>query len=113
MEKHLNPFVINSGSSVEDAARKIKKNRHRCLFVLAQGKVTGVISASNILKLLIDGGHPKALVDDHMSINIKFLTTRNADAAKTLMKEFGVSLIPILSHDFKLLDVISIEEIMI
>ena len=111
MDQDLDLFVINSGSSVEDAARKMKINRHRCLFVVAKGKVIGVISASDILKLLIDGGHPKAIVDDYISVNIKFLTVPDTSSAKSLMKQFGISLIPILSDDFELLDVISIEDV--
>ena len=107
MNKNLTQFCIYESETIISAIERIEQNNMRTIFVLnSTDKVVGVVSQGDILRAIINGSSLYVQVNKMMTTSFAYLTSKDLDKAIALFKTKYFSLIPILSDDFKLKDVI-------
>ena len=105
----LAQFCVNSDGIVKDAMSVIKRSHNRCAIVLNDDdKVVGVISEGDIIKLLTNGLTIYAPLSNVVQPSFKFITEYDLDAAKQLIRLYGISLVPVVSDEFRLIDIITV-----
>jgi CBS domain-containing protein len=93
--------------TIMNAIERIEKNNMRTIFVLnSSDKVVGVVSQGDILRAIINGSNLYVQANKIMTTSFAYLTSKDLNKAMKLFKTKYFSLIPILSNDFKLKDVI-------
>ncbi|MEK9132943.1 MAG: CBS domain-containing protein [Patescibacteria group bacterium] len=100
-------YTISKSATVLEAADKIQRNHLRCVMVLEGEKVVGVCSQGDILRLLLNGGNVYTIIDKVLKPSFVFLKEKDWNKAFLLMKQHGITLVPILDNEFRLLDVIT------
>jgi len=108
----LNNFKVNKDSTILEVLQVINNNQSRCALVMQEDKVLGVISEGDILRGLIKNMDIHASIRDLFQINLKFLDTHDYSKALKLFTEHGISLIPILDKNFRLLSLITLNEVL-
>lgn len=107
MNKNLTQYCIYETETIIDAIERIEQNNMRTIFVLnSSDKVVGVVSQGDILRAMIDGSSLYGQVNKIMTTSFAYLTSKDLNKAIGLFKTKYFSLIPILSHNFRLKDVI-------
>ena len=110
--RDLSDYVLDRGSTLLDAAQVIERNRSRCAVVVADVKVVGVIAEGDLLRAMLQGSTIYANVKNFIKLDFKYLKNRDEEAALSLFKVHGFTLIPVLDDDFHLIDVILISDIL-
>jgi CBS domain-containing protein len=107
MNKNLMQYCMNELETIINAIERIEKNNMRTIFVLnSSDKVVGVVSQGDILRAIMNGSSLYVQVNKIMTTSFVYLTNRDLNKAIQLFKTKYFSLIPILSNNFKLEDVI-------
>jgi len=104
-------FSIPIGETVLDAASKIQSNSSRAVIVISGGKAVGVVSEGDILRTLLHGGSVYARIETCFRPSFKYLTSYNLEQAWALVREHGITLIPVIEAGGELADVITLDEI--
>jgi CBS domain-containing protein len=110
--KDLSHFVIDINATIIQAIEKIENNRSRAVIVTLNTKVVGLISEGDIMRALLRG------MPIHQSLSIltmssfKYLTNPNMEKAFELMKKHLFTLVPVIDSEFKLVDVITMKDIL-
>lgn len=112
MDAALLKYTVPADCTLLDAVEAIKNNRSRCVVVVKDERVVGVVSEGDIMSAALAGTDLHAHVDDFVQHNFKFLPTRDIPQALALMRRFGVTLVPIVDHELHLLDVITIADVL-
>ena len=112
MATDLRYFTVDARGRLLDAAEAIARNRSRCVIVVAEGKVTGVISEGDLVRALLSGSDIHAPLAPFVQIGFKFLETRVLDRALELMRQHGISLVPVVNEAFGLSDVITLADVL-
>jgi CBS domain-containing protein len=105
-------FTIASSGTLMDAAARIEANHSRSVFVLSGDVVTGVISEGDILRALLRGVDIHAPLQDFVRYDFKYLRERDLSQALHLVRQFGITLIPVVDAQLRLVDVIRLPEIL-
>ncbi len=108
----LRDFVIDEGASLLEAIAKISKNSVRTVLVTRDKKMIGVISEGDIMKALINGATVHTPLAQHINYSFKFLNKADDQEALSLVKTYGIALIPIVDKDFNLVDVIRMQDLL-
>ncbi len=95
-----------------DAVEAIKNNRNRCVVLTSGERVAGVLSEGDIMSALLRNTDVHAPVADYARHNFKFLRERDMNTALELMREFGLTLVPIVDEQLHLLDVITLSDVL-
>jgi CBS domain-containing protein len=104
----LKKFNISDNKLIEEAIEMIELNETRCVIVHnAADKVIGVVSEGDILRAILKGINTKSPVKQIMNINFTYLKEKDDDKIIALFKR-GITLIPILSQDFRLIDIVEL-----
>ncbi len=107
MNKNLTQYCMYESDPIMNAIERIEKNNMRTIFVLnSSDKVVGVVSQGDILRAIINGSNLYVQANKIMTTSFAYLTSKDLNKAMKLFKTKYFSLIPILSNDFKLKDVI-------
>ena len=107
MKKNLTQYCMYESDTIMKAIERIEKNNMRTIFVLnSSDKVVGVVSQGDILRAIINGSNLYVQANKIMTTSFAYLTSKDLNKAMKLFKTKYFSLIPILSNDFKLKDVI-------
>jgi CBS domain-containing protein len=107
MNKSLAQYCISETETIINAIERIEQNNMRSIFVLNDSnKVVGVVSQGDILRAIIDGHTLYAQVNKIMTTSFSYLQKKDFEQAVKIFKTKYFSLIPVLSEDFKLKDVI-------
>jgi len=100
-------YCIHETETILNAIERIEGNNMRTIFVLNDSdKVVGVVSQGDILRALILGTTLYVQVNKIMTTSFTYLKRKDFDKAIELFRTKYYSLIPVLSDDFKLKDVI-------
>lgn len=110
--KNLDYFTVAKSSALLDAAEVIARNNSRCVIVLEEGKVVGVLSEGDVLRSLLNNADIHAPIGKYMNSSPRFLTKHDIKGAFDLVQRHGISLVPIVDQEFRLVDVITLEEIL-
>ncbi|MGA2781160.1 MAG: CBS domain-containing protein [Smithella sp.] len=107
MKNNLAQYCIYETETIINAIERIEQNNMRTIFVLNNSdKVVGVVSQGDILRAIIMGSNLYVQVNKIMTTSFAYLKKKDLNKAIELFKTKYFSLIPILSNDFKLKDVI-------
>lgn len=99
---------IPLSATILDVANKIDKNHLRCVFVEDRGKIVGVCSQGDIVRMLLAGGNEFTPVEKILKPSFIYLHDKDWEKACKLIKQYGITVIPILDEDFGLKDVITL-----
>lgn len=98
----INKYLIKETESILGASLAIKNNKSRCLLVSKKQKILGVVSEGDILNALIDGKSVFTNVREIYNKNLKYLSKEDLIKAFSLLKKYGISLVPVLTKSLKL-----------
>ena len=100
--------IITENIRLFDAVEKMKKEKSRLIFVVDnKDSLVGVVSQGDLLKI----SNFSAPINSFMEMNPVYLFDKDRARALEVMKQYQFSEIPILSEQFKILDVLSIWEL--
>lgn len=108
----LDQYTVESNGTLLDAAQAISANRSRCVIVMSDGKVVGVISEGDLVRALLRGSDIYSPMQPFIHHGISFLTKRDLVQALKLFRTHGISLIPILNEELGLVDVITLQQML-
>lgn len=102
--------TIQSGSTIEEAARLMAEKRIGFLPVVSSGKLIGVVSERDIVKAIASGVPLTAPVDEIMSREVVTVNFNDdVEAVWSLMKELGIRHIVVVRGE-EIYGVISIRD---
>ena len=110
MEKEL--FTIQLEATIMDAAEKIERNHARAVVVLKDKKVVGVCSQGDIIRLLLRGGDIYTMIEKIVQPSFLFLREKDFPMAYQLIRQHGVTIIPIIDNDFHLVDIVTLPAVL-
>ena len=108
----LAEFVVNFDATLIDAVDCIERNRSRAAVVVDGEKVVAVVSEGDVMRALLHGTDVHAPLRDVASVSFKYLNERDPAAALQLMQRHGISLVPVVSTAFALLDVMTLRDVL-
>jgi predicted transcriptional regulator len=108
----LSQYTVQSSGTLLDAAQAIAANRSRCVIVMSGDKAVGVISEGDLVRALLRGIDIYAPMQSFTHHGIAFMHERDMAKALDLFRKRGISLIPILNHEFGLEDVITLQQLL-
>lgn len=104
----LSLLTVPASSTILDTARAIQQNNLRCVFLTDGEKVVGVCSQGDIMKALLRGGNVHMPVEKIAIMNFRYLRESDWVTAQRWIRELGITMVPILNEDFRLIDVITL-----
>ena len=91
-----------------DALEKMESERARLIFVIdSKDSLVGVMSQGDLLKI----SNLLAPINSYMEMNPVYLFDKDSARALEVMKQYQFSEIPILTEQYKILEVVSIWEL--
>jgi CBS domain-containing protein len=107
MQNKKSQYVVSPRASLKEALALIDQNAHRSLIVVGEGGiVVGTLSDGDVRKALLDGHLLETPVGDVMNTNFVSLRPEKTSEAKALFERHRIFLIPVVSADGKLKDVL-------
>jgi CBS domain-containing protein len=111
MSKPLESYCVSEHATVLDAIAVIQQNESRCAVVQGQeGKVVGVLSEGDVLRALLAGVHLHAPLRNLVRPSFTFFRSHDVAAARPYFLK-GMTLIPVVSSEFRLTSVIAVEDV--
>ena len=108
----IEKYIVSIDGIIKDAVELINKNKSRCVVVVNEDyKVFGVVSEGDILRILIDGKNIYTPIRNSININFKYLNYFDKKKSLNLVRNYGITLIPIVDENLILKDVISIHDL--
>ena len=112
MKNTLVQYCIYHSDTILSAIERIEQNNMRTIFVLNDSdKVVGVISQGDVLRALIEGTSLYAQAKKIMTASFTYLREKDLHKAVKVFLTKYYSLIPVISEDFELIDVILFTEV--
>lgn len=105
-------FIIPSDATLIEAIAKISKNSSRAVLVISGKKIVGVISEGDVLRAILNGSDIHSPLMGHINPSYKYLNNMDDQSCLDLIQRFGVTLIPIVDSNFKLLDVVTMADVL-
>lgn len=109
---NLTDYTLAADATVIDAVAMMNRNRSRTVLVVSAGKVVGLVSEGDVMRALLRGVDARALVSEVANTSFRFLTARDDAQAFTWFRAHGFGLVPIVDDDFRLVDVITLDDIL-
>jgi CBS domain-containing protein len=102
-------FTINESQLIENAIEIIELNRSRCAVILNKNqKVIGVVSEGDILRAILKGVSILSPVKNIINPSFKHMTSSSNEEEIERMFHTGITLIPVLDNENRLVDVIDL-----
>ena len=111
MKKFKN-YIISINSTLIVACHAITKNRSRCVLIEDKKKIIGIISEGDMLRAFLSSADINSRVSDYINFSFIFFKKKDLVKAKTIFKRKQITLIPILNKKMKLIDLITVNEIL-
>ncbi|MDD5070087.1 MAG: CBS domain-containing protein [Candidatus Omnitrophica bacterium] len=109
----LSSFCVEENIIIKEAISVIQNNRSRCIIVLNnKKKVVGTFSEGDVLKAILKEIDLHTPLKKLLKPSFYYLNQRDMLRAYDLVKQHGISLVPVINSDFVLQDVITIFDIM-
>lgn len=103
----LAPYTVTMEATIREAMEKIDKNKHRAVVVVDdERRVIGMVSDGDIRRAFLKNMLPIAPVRQIMNMNPQTTRERNPAKLAKLASQKKVTLLPVVSEDNRLLDVI-------
>lgn len=101
-------IIVKEHISLSDAKEQMQKEKSRLIFVVDDSdSLVGVLSQGDLLKI----PNISSSINSFMEMNPVYLFDEDRSKALEMMKKYKFSEIPILSKDFKILDIVTIWEL--
>jgi CBS domain-containing protein len=111
MQRQLTDYCVREGATMHDAVAVIQRNGSRCCIVVGDtGKVVGVFSEGDVMRALLRGTGLHVPLRSLIQPSFVYLRERDLDAAREHVRD-GISLVPVLDEEFRLVDVIRISDV--
>lgn len=105
-------YCVNQNETIKSAISIIHKDRMRCALVLNdQQRLVGVFSEGDVIRILLKGIELHTPLNAVISPSFHYLKEKNMLKAYKLVKKEALTLIPIIDDDFRLIDVITILDV--
>ncbi len=111
-QNSLADFTIQKEERLLDAAEAINRNRSRAIIILEGERVIGTISEGDILRALLQGADIHAPMSDHVEYGLRYLDQVDQQKAFDLFVEHNISLVPVVDSQFRLISVITLQEVL-
>lgn len=101
-------FLIFENQTIEEAIEIIQNNESRCVILTGnKNKIIGTISEGDILRSLLRGVNIKSLAKNIVNLNFSYLIETYEKKDLEILFKKGITLIPIISNERKIIDIIS------
>jgi len=108
----LHDFAIRDSATMKEAIELIQRNNSRCVIVIGvEGKVVGVFSEGDVLRAILKGVDVHAPLRALIKPSFRYLKERDIAAARKLIVA-GITLVPIIDPDFRLVDVLTLSDVL-
>ena len=111
MEKFKN-YVISQNSTLIIACDSISKNKSRCVLIEDKKKIIGIVSEGDIIRAFLMGADINSRIKDYINLSFIFFDKKDLNKAKVIFKKKQITLIPILNKKMKIIDLITLNEIL-
>jgi CBS domain-containing protein len=109
---NLTQYTVNSSGTLLDVAQAIVANQSRSVIVTRSEKVIGIISEGDLLRAFLRGTDINASLEPFIRHGISYLRNRDMHQALDLFRKFGISLVPIITENLILQDVITLQNLL-
>ncbi len=108
----MKQYCIEKDFTIKETIERIEEGKNRGVVVLGnEQKVIGVVSQGDIIRGIISGKDMYSRIDTIVRPNFFYLNEKDMEKAYKLFKKYKISLLPIVDDDFKLIDVINMDDI--
>ena len=108
----MEKYCINQDYTIKEAIEKIDLGKDRVAIVINNfGKVIGILSQGDIIRALSAGKNLYSQVIGIIQPSFLYLNRKDYKAAYKLFKKKKITLLPIVNEDFKLIDVLTLDDI--
>lgn len=108
----MDKYCISPNYTIKEAIERIDSSKNRVILVVNDdSRVVGVISQGDIIRALISGKNLYTRIDSIIRPNFLYLNERNMEEAYALFKKIKITLLPIVDEDFRIIDVISMDDV--
>lgn len=108
----MNKYCVYKTYTIKETIDKIDDTHDRVVFVLnEEDKVIGVISQGDIIRALNCGKNLYARIENLAQPNFWYMKEKNMEEAYSIFRKRKITLMPVVDEDFKLFDVITLDDI--
>ena len=104
--KNLEIFIADEENSIREVMTKIAANAKGLVFICKDGRLLATVTDGDIRRYIIDGGDIAGNVSNAAHYSPVFAYWEEKDRAKDIMIKQGVTALPIVNHEQKLLDIV-------
>ena len=106
-------FLIDENETLDIAIKKILVNSMRTVLVQAKNKkIIGVFSEGDIIRSILQKKNLNSPAYKVMNKSFKYLLdVENNDKAREIFIKHNISLLPVISKNFKLLNIITLKDL--
>tara|TARA_B110000305_G_C19244327_1_gene541529 strand:- start:354 stop:701 length:348 start_codon:yes stop_codon:yes gene_type:complete len=106
-------YLVSENATLEEVIKIILTNSKRTVMVISKNKkIIGTISEGDVLRSILKKKNLSAPASRIMNKSFKYLIDkRNTKKAKIIFIKHNVSILPILNKNFKLLSVITLNDL--
>ena len=113
MSELIDKYTLSEHGTIKEAIKAITENLTRCVIVVdSEDRVIGVLSEGDVLRALVEDVSLFAPVRTILSPSFCFSRSRNLEESLDFLKQKGATLIPVVSAQFRLEGVVTIQDIL-
>lgn len=108
------PVVVSSGTTIEDAVKRVQSRSLGCVLVVEDGELSGILTERDILQKITGKGlnFTREIVDDYMTPNPEYLKMQDPVAyALNKMTVGGFRHVPIVDDEKQPVGMVSLVDI--
>ncbi len=108
----LHLYCVRATATILQAIEAIEVSRARTAVLVEEDKAVAVVSEGDIMRALLRGVDVHAPVLEIAQLNFRHLPERDLSAALSVMREHGMTLLPVVTDDMRLVDVVSWKDVL-
>lgn len=113
MNEKLRIYSISSASTLIEGVAAIQLSTSRCIAVLNDcNMVIGVLSEGDVMRALLKGADVHAPIQRWIAGSFIFFNERDIARAWQLMRDRGITFIPVVTDSFELRDVVTLRDVL-
>jgi CBS domain-containing protein len=113
MNARLIAYIVSSSATVIEAVAAIQRSTARCVAVLNEkDMVVGVFSEGDVMRALLHGADVHAPIQRLIAGSFVFLKERDLRRAYELMRDRGITFVPVVNDTFQLVDIVTLRDVL-
>ena len=109
---NIETFTTTSTGTILNAIATMENNHSRTALIVEAGKLIGLITEGDVMRALLRGSTVNSPLREVMKVDFKFLRERDERAALMLFCQFGFGVAPVVDDCMRLVDVITLKELL-